>query len=162
MVIIGVDPGTARLGWGVIIDKSGQQTVGDYGCIETDKSKSDAQRLGDLYKKFLQLLKKIKPDAVAIEDIFFFKNQKTIIKVSQARGVILLAVHQQKINTSSYSPLQIKMAVSGYGRADKHQIQNMVKTILKLPSIPKPDDTADALAVALTHAFTHKMKNKIK
>jgi len=158
MVILGVDPGTARLGWGVVFDKKGNQTVGDYGCLETDKSKSDPQRLGDLYQKILKLLKKIKPDAVAIEDLFFFKNQKTIIKVSQARGVILLAAHQQKINTSSYSPLQIKMAVTGYGRADKNQIQNMVKTILKLPSIPKPDDTADALAVALTHAFTYKLK----
>jgi len=161
MVIIGVDPGTARLGWGVVIEKKGDQAVGDYGCIETDKSKSDSQRLGELYKKFLLLLKKINPDVIAIEDLFFFKNKKTIIKVSQARGVILLAAHQQKIKNFSYSPLQIKMAVTGYGRADKNQIQNMVKAILKLPAIPKPDDTADALAVALTHAFTYKLKSII-
>ncbi len=162
MVILGVDPGTARLGWGVVIDKKGNQTVGDYGCLQTAKSQSESARLAQLYQRFTKLLQKLKPDAVAVEDLFFFKNKKTVIKVSQARGVILLAVHQQKIKVFSYSPLQVKMAVTGYGRADKRQIQNLVKTILKLNTIPKPDDTADALAVALTHAFSHKMQNKIK
>jgi crossover junction endodeoxyribonuclease RuvC len=162
MIILGVDPGTARLGWGIIKDQSGQQTVGLYGCIETKKPQSDSVRLEQLFKKFTQLLKKLKPDAVAVEDIFFFKNQKTVIQVSQARGVILLASAQQNIPTHSYSPPQVKLAVTGYGKADKRQVQQMTKSILKLASIPKPDDTADALAVALTHAFSYKMKHKVK
>ena len=162
MVIIGVDPGTARLGWGVVKNDKGQQTVGSYGCLETKKEKTDAVRLKELFDQFIKLLKKFKPDAVAVEDLFFFKNQKTIVKVSQARGVILLASQLQNIPTFSYSPPQIKLAVTGYGQADKHQVQQMTKTILKLSSIPKPDDTADALAVALTHAFTNKMKTKLK
>jgi len=162
MVILGVDPGTARLGWGVIKDEKSNQAVGDYGCLETKKTKTDAFRLKQLFDQFTQLLKKYQPDVIAVEDLFFFKNKKTIIKVSQARGVILLAAQLQKIPSFPYSPLQIKMAVTGYGRADKRQVQQMTKTILKLPAIPKPDDTADALAVALTHAFTHKMKNKLQ
>ncbi|MFH1281083.1 MAG: crossover junction endodeoxyribonuclease RuvC [Candidatus Beckwithbacteria bacterium] len=159
MLILGVDPGSARLGWGIIKDESSKQTVGDYGCIETKKGNTDASRLKDLYDQFITIVKTYKPDAVAVEDLFFFKNQTTIIKVSQARGVILLAAETLKIPNFSYSPLQIKMAVTGYGRADKNQVQQMTKTILKLETITKLDDTADALAVALTHAFTHKMKN---
>ncbi len=162
MVILGVDPGTARLGWGIIKDQSGKQTVGDYGCLETTKTQSDSARLKVLFNDFTKLLNIHKPNAVAVEDLFFFKNQTTVIKVSQARGVILLASELLKIPTCSYSPLQVKMAVTGYGKADKRQVQQMTKSILKLDSIPKPDDTADALAVALTHAFTHKLKNKLK
>ena len=162
MVILGVDPGTARLGWGIVNNTKGQQTVGDFGCLETTKTESDAFRLKKIYDDFSQLIKLHQPSAVAIEDLFFFKNQKTIVKVGQARGVILLAVQQQQIPVFSYSPLQVKMAVTGYGRADKNQVQQMTKAILKLDSIPKPDDTADALAVALTHIFTHRMKNKVK
>ncbi|MEA3354878.1 MAG: crossover junction endodeoxyribonuclease RuvC [Patescibacteria group bacterium] len=162
MKILGIDPGTARLGWGIIKDKSGQQTVGDYGCIKTKKTKPDANRLKDLFDQLIKVIKTNQPNAIAIEDIFFFKNQKTIIKVSQARGVILLAAETLKIPNFSYSPLQIKMAVTGYGRADKNQVQQMVKTILKLKTIPKPDDTADALAVALTHSFTRKLKEKVR
>ncbi len=162
MTILGVDPGTARLGWGVIKDKSNQQTVGDYGCLETKKNKTDAARLKVLFNQFTKLLIKLKPDAVAVEDLFFFKNKTTVIKVSQARGVILLAAEMQNIPTFSYSPLQVKMAVTGYGKADKKQVQLMTKSILKLRVIPKPDDTADALAVALTHTFTHKLKSKLK
>ena len=162
MVILGVDPGTARLGWGIVIDKNNQQAVGQYGCLQTKKSQSQPQRLALLFKDFTQLLKQQKPDAVAVEDIFFFKNQKTIIQVGQARGVILLACQLQNFPVSSYTPLQIKQAVTGYGRADKNQVQQMTKIILKLKTIPKPDDTADALAIALTHAFSHKMKKKVK
>jgi crossover junction endodeoxyribonuclease RuvC len=157
MTILGVDPGTARLGWGIIKLTNNQPTVGDYGCLETSKNKSDAVRLKELFNQLTLLLKKHKPDAVAVEDLFFFKNQKTIIKVSQARGVILLASAMQNIPTSSHSPLQVKMAVTGYGKADKNQVQQMTKSILKLKEIPKPDDTADALAVALTYSFSHKL-----
>ena len=165
MTILGIDPGTARLGWGIIKDQSNHQTVGDYGCIETKKNKSDATRLKNLFDKLITLIKTYKPDVIAVEDLFFFKNKKTIIKVSQARGVILLAAETLKIPNFSYSPLQIKMAVTGYGRADKNQVQQMVKTILNLSSVPKPDDTADALAVALTHAFSKSIieaTNKIE
>ena len=162
MTILGVDPGTARLGWGIIIDKLSQQTVGDYGCIETKKNKTDSARLKDLFDDFTKLLKKFKPNAVAVEDLFFFKNQTTVIKVSQARGVILLASELENIPTFSYSPLQVKMAVTGYGKADKRQVQQMTKSILKLDSIPKSDDTADALAVALTHSFSWKLKEKVQ
>jgi crossover junction endodeoxyribonuclease RuvC len=162
MVILGVDPGTARLGWGIVKSEKGSQTVGAYGCLETKKTKAESVRLKELFDQFTRVLKKLKPDAVAVEDIFFFKNQKTVIKVSQARGVILLAAQLQNMPAFSYSPLQVKMAVTGYGRADKRQVQQMTKSILKLPVIPKPDDTADALAVALTHAFTHKMKSRLK
>lgn len=161
MTILGVDPGSARLGWGIITDQKNQQTVGNYGCIETNKRLSDATRLKELFDKFINTIKIYKPDAIAIEDLFFFKNQKTIIKVSQARGVILLASENLNTPTFSYSPLQIKMAVTGYGRADKNQVQQMTKNILNLDSIPKPDDTADALAVALTHAFTRKLSGKV-
>lgn len=162
MVIIGVDPGTARLGWGIIKNQKGDQTVGDYGCLETKPGLSDARRLEILFDGFNQLLDEHQPDAVAVEDLFFFKNQKTIIKVSQARGVILLAAQIKNIDSFSYSPPQIKLAVTGYGKADKRQVQQMVKTILKLSSVPKPDDTADALATALTHAFSYKLKERIR
>ncbi len=158
MVIIGVDPGTARLGWGIIHDKKGQQTAGKYGCLETKAGLTDSRRLQIIFDDFNQLLDAHKPDALAIEDIFFFKNQKTIIKVSQARGVILLAAQLKNIESFSYTPPQIKLAVTGYGKADKLQVQQMTKTILNLDSIPKPDDTADALATGLTHAFSRKMK----
>jgi len=162
MVILGVDPGTARLGWGIVKDEKGNQTAGKYGLLETKAGLSDARRLLILFNDFTKLLKSKKPDAVAVEDLFFFKNKKTVIKVSQARGIILLAAEKLNLPSFSYSPLQIKMAVTGYGKADKRQVQQMVKSILNLDSIPKPDDTADALAVGLTHAFTHKMKNKLQ
>lgn len=162
MVILGVDPGTARLGWGVIQDKSGRQTVDSYGCLQTATGNTDAHRLEALFNQFVKLLKKFKPDAVAVENIFFFKNQKTVIQVSQVRGVILLACQQLKLASYSYSPLQIKMAVTGFGRADKNQVAQMTKAILKLKTIPQPDDAADALAVALTHAFSYKLKSRVK
>jgi len=162
MLILGVDPGTARLGWGTVKEEKGNQSVGDYGCIETPKSDPEPLRLKKLYDQFVKLIKTHQPDAIAVEDIFFFKNQKTVIKISQARGVILLAGQIQKIPTFSYTPLQIKQAVTGYGRADKNQVSQMTKSILKLDSIPKPDDTADALAVALTHAFSYKTNLKIR
>lgn len=162
MLILGVDPGTARLGWGIIIDKNNQQTVGEYGCLETKKTLPESKRLLSLFKGFTKLLKKFHPDAVAVEDLFFFKNQKTVIKVSQARGVILVASELLDFPVFSYTPLQVKMAVTGYGRAEKNQVQQMVKAILKLSSIPRPDDTADALAVAITHSFSQKLKSRLQ
>lgn len=162
MLILGVDPGTARLGWGTVIDKNNQQIVGDYGCLETKPTDPESKRLLNLFTGFTKLLKKFHPDAVAVEDLFFFKNQKTVIKVSQARGVILVASELLSFPVFSYTPLQVKMAVTGYGRADKNQVQQMTKNILKLEFIPQPDDAADALAVALTHAFSHKLREKVR
>ena len=162
MLILGVDPGTARIGWGVVSENKGDCQVGDYGCLETSLKLSEANRLLKLFDGLTKLLTKIKPNAVAVESLFFFKNQTTVIKVAQARGIILLAAEKLNIPIFSYSPLQVKMAVTGYGRAEKSQVQQMVKSILKLTSIPQPDDTADALALALTHAFSNKFKNKIE
>src|SRR3989344_2968171 len=162
MKILGVDPGTARLGWGIVNDKAGDQIVGEYGLIETKKTLADPSRLKQLFDQFTKLLTSHHPDAVAVEDLFFAKNRTSAIKVAQARGVILVAAELAAIPSFSYTPLQIKQAVTGYGQADKAQVQQMTKAILQLPAIPKPDDTADALAVALTHAFSYKLKSRVK
>ena len=154
MKILGVDPGTARLGWGIVNDKAGDQIVGEYGLIETKKTLAEPTRLKQLFDQFTKLLTSHHPDAVAVEDLFFAKNRTSAIKVAQARGVILVAAELAAIPSFSYTPLQIKQAVTGYGQ--------MTKAILKLPAIPKPDDTADALAVALTHAFSYKLKSRVK
>lgn len=159
MIILGIDPGTAIIGYG-IIEKSllaGRQEklkVVDYGCIKTTTDLSTAERLNKIHKELEILIKKHKPEIVAVEDIFFFKNLKTAIKVSQARGVILLAIAQSKIRVAEYTPLQIKQAVACYGRAEKLQVQKMVKVLLNLKEIPRPDDAADALAVAICCAHS--------
>jgi crossover junction endodeoxyribonuclease RuvC len=157
MLILGIDPGYGRLGWGLI---DGEKVVA-YGCFETSKNLAEAKRLAQLFKDLTKLLKKYRPKAVSVEDLFFFKNQTTAIKVAEARGIILLAAEKLNIPTFSYSPLQVKMAVTGYGRAEKSQVQQMTKSILKLDAIPRPDDAADALAIALTHSFTYKLKANI-
>lgn len=153
MLILGIDPGTARLGWGVV----SAETMVAYGCLETKVGRPEEERLSLLFTRLTKIIKKFKPDCLALEQLFFFKNQKTVISVAQARGVVLLAAARQKLPIFSYTPLQIKIALTGYGRADKNQVQQMVKAILKLSSIPRPDDAADALAVAITHSFSHKM-----
>jgi len=148
MIILGIDPGTAIIGYG-LIKKDREISLLDYGCITTSKELTSAERLKELHTKLEKIIKKHKPDIAAVEDIFFFKNLKTVIKVSQARGVILLAAAQQKIPVFEYTPLQIKQAITTYGRAEKIQVQKMVKLLLNLKEIPKPDDAADALAVAI-------------
>jgi len=152
MIILGIDPGFGRTGWGVLQDEQGQLKMIAYGCIETAKEKEFSQRLEILYKEVKQIIKKFKPNALAVEELFFCKNITTAIKVSHARGVILLAGKQAKISVYEFTPLQVKQAVSGYGKADKQQVQQMVKTLLGLKEIPKPDDAADALAVAICGA----------
>ena len=129
-----------------------------YGCIETSQSLSVEKRLEKLYEEIVSLLKTENPEAFAIEELFFNTNAKTAMVVGQARGVVLLAAAQQKVPITIYTPLQVKIAVTGYGRAEKKQVGQMVKTLLRLEFIPKPDDTADALAIAITHAFSYKMK----
>ena len=158
MKIVGIDPGIGRTGWGIIEVRNGKLDVGSYGCIETEKNGEIGKRLHRLYQEVASIIAKEEPDVMAIEDLFFNTNAKTALTVGQARGVVLLAAAQRNLPISVYTPLQVKIAVSGYGRADKGQVGQMVKTLLKLPSIPKPDDTADALAIAITHAFSYKMK----
>jgi len=156
MIILGIDPGTAIIGFGLIEkeDKSQKLKPIEYGCIKTSAKFSTAERLRVIHEELSSLLKKHKPDIVAVEDIFFFKNLKTAIKVSQARGVILLTIAEKKIAVAEFTPLQIKQAVACYGRAEKIQVQKMVKTLLGLDEIPKPDDAADALAVAICCAHS--------
>lgn len=158
MTILGVDPGTAITGYGAIESSGNKIKLIDYGCVVTDKKFSTAERLKVLDKEISKIIKKFKPEKIAVEDIFFFKNLKTAVKVSQARGVILAAASRLKTaSVEEYTPLQIKQAVSGYGRADKKQVQKMVKILLNLKEIPKPDDAADALAVAICCAHNKKL-----
>jgi len=131
------------------------------GCINTEKFKSDAERLVEIGRDVRTLLKKYKPAEVAVEDIFFFKNLKTAITVAQARGVILYELKKNNIPIQNYTPLQVKQALTGYGRAEKKQIQHMVKNILKLKRAPKPDDAADAAAIAICHLNSRRLKAKL-
>ena len=160
MIICGIDPGIARLGWGIIKELHGQLTTVAYGCIETPKTHETTKRLKYIHFKLQQLFKTHKPDAVAVEELFFATNAKTAILVGEARGVILLSASLADIPTASYTPLQVKQTMTGDGKADKIQVQRMVVLLLKLSQIPKPDDTADALAIALTHAYAHKLLSK--
>lgn len=156
MVILGIDPGYAIIGYG-IIDTSKNDMVVDYGAITTPKEDSMPVRLEAIEASLKFIFEKYKPDVVAIEELFYFKNQKTVIQVAQARGVIVLACQKYCGNIYEYTPLQIKQALTGNGRAEKAQVQYMVKAILNLNSVPKPDDTADALAVAICHSQTNNV-----
>ena len=151
MIILGIDPGTATTGFGLIEKLDTKRTLRciAYGCVETPKTKSAEQRLLMLEKEILGILKTYKPNMLAIERLFFFKNLKSALPVSEARGVVLLCAAKKKLPIVEFPPLQAKMAITGYGRADKKQMQAMVQKILALPEIPKPDDAADALAVAI-------------
>lgn len=149
MIILGIDPGTAITGYGVIEKKNNNLGVIDYGCIRTETKFTTAERLKQIDQQLTKLIRKHKPQKVAVEDIFFFKNLKTAVKVSQARGVVLARAAQMKTLVMEYTPLQVKQAVTSYGRAEKNQVQKMVKLLLNLKEIPKPDDAADALAVAI-------------
>lgn len=158
---MGLDPGTARVGWGVIRESPGGPKPISYGVIETAKIERAELRLQRIYEAVMKLFSLHKPDAVAIEEVFFATNAKTAISVGQARGVLLLACSKHHFPVFSYTPLAVKRAISGDGKADKKQIQYMVTRELHLVSIPKPDDAADALAIALTHAFSYRMKQKL-
>ena len=161
MVILGIDPGYAIIGSG-ILDTAKKDMLLDYGAIVTPKEDSMPVRLENIDKSLKFLFDKYKPDVVAIEELFYFKNQKTVIQVAQARGVILLACQKYCGNIYEYTPLQIKQALTGQGRAEKAQVQFMVKAILGLNSIPKPDDAADALAVAICHSQSSPVLNQNK
>lgn len=158
MRILGIDPGFGRMGWGIIDEKSGKVAAIDYGCLETSPKKELPERLRQVHLFVRSLINTHKPDAMAIEDLFFNTNAKTAFSVGQARGVTILAATLSNIPVTTYTPLEVKMAIAGYGRAEKGQIGQMVKVLLGLDAIPKMDDTADALAIAMTHAFSYKTK----
>lgn len=152
MKILGIDPGTATTGFGVIAKDSSKLSMVDCGIISTPKTMDMPERLQILFEDLHDIIRQHKPDVVAIEKLFFTNNITTAMTVSQARGVVLLASQQNNLIISEYTPLQVKMAVSGYGKATKKQVQEMVAKILKLKNIPKPDDAADALAIAICHS----------
>lgn len=160
MIIIGIDPGTARVGWAVISVKGARIEPISFNCITTPKNESPEKRLFTIHQQLTKLLIKYSPQCLALEDLFFATNAKTVIPVAQARGVILLVSAECRIPVISYSPPAIKLAITGDGRADKTQVTRMVVQLLHLAKPPKPDDTADALAIALTHAYSYKLKGK--
>lgn len=150
MIILGIDPGIGRTGWGVVEKKNGNSyRCVSYGCIETSKNGKIEDRLSTLASELKKIIKKYKPEIAAIEKLFFNTNVTTAIEVGEARGVVILTLQLAKVEQRSFTPLQVKQAIAGYGRADKIQVQKMVKTLFHLSEIPKPDDAADALAIAL-------------
>ena len=149
MIILGIDPGLATTGFGVIKKTNKLLKHIDHGTVCTKPNIPQEQRLKKIYLEINKLINKHKPDLLVIEKIYFFKNLKTAIPVSEAKGVIMLAASQKKVKLKEFTPLQVKMIVCGYGRATKQQVQKMVKEILKLDKIPRPDDASDALAIAL-------------
>ncbi|MBO5928109.1 MAG: crossover junction endodeoxyribonuclease RuvC [Clostridia bacterium] len=158
MVILGFDPGLATLGYGVIEkDEKGNCRAIDCGIVQTPKGESLAVRLCMLEQAINQIIEKFKPNEIAMEELFFAKNVKTALSVAHARGVLILCCNKACGRIFEYTPLQIKQSLTGYGRADKKQMQKMVKMLLNLNKVPSPDDAADALAVALTHARVNKL-----
>lgn len=154
MVILGIDPGYAILGYGVVDAQGAKLRIIDYGVVETSAKVLLPERLERIYAGVSALLDKYAPDEVAFEELFFYRNVTTAIQVGAGRGVALLAVQQKGLPLYEYTPMQIKLAVTGNGHADKQQVQHMVRAILNLSETPRPDDAADALAVAIRHANT--------
>lgn len=160
--ILGIDPGTATVGWAVLEVENGKPIPLQYGDISTPAGTPLPDRIHEICTDIEQIIDLYKPHETSIEKIFFFKNLKTAIDVSQARGAMLLTLKRKCLTIAEYTPLQIKQSLTGYGRAEKQQIQQMVKTVLSLKTIPKPDDAADALAIALCHMNSRKIENLIK
>jgi crossover junction endodeoxyribonuclease RuvC len=158
MRIIGIDPGTGILGFGVIESNGGKNQLVDAGVIRTPVKEDDAVRLQTIYEEITDIIADTKPQEMSIEKLFFAQNVTTAMTVAQARGVVLLAGMQAGLKISEYTPLQIKQSLTGYGRAEKKQMQEMVRVLLGLKQVPQPDDCADALAAALTHAASLKVK----
>ncbi|HEY8347153.1 MAG TPA: crossover junction endodeoxyribonuclease RuvC [Symbiobacteriaceae bacterium] len=150
MRVLGIDPGTALMGYGIVERQGSRETALAYGALETPAGMEPEKRLQALYRGVVDLMVRFRPEALAVEELFFGRNVTTALYVGQARGVVLLAAADNGIPVREFTPMQVKMAVTGYGRADKKQVQAMVKTLLRLPEIPRPDDVADALAVAIT------------
>ncbi len=162
MRVIGVDPGSIKSGYGIIDKQDTQLTVVEYGVIRTNAGTLLAQRLLQISTRLRELIEQYAPQELAIEDVFVAKNAKASLKLGHARGAILLTAAQAGLSIAEYSPLEVKQSVVGYGRADKFQVQQMVKVLLHLKEIPKPDDAADALAIAICHHHSVKMKRQIE
>lgn len=162
MIILGIDPGYAILGYGIIEKKGNSFRPIHYGAVTTPKDMPMDRRLEHLYDELREIIEEYRPQAASIEQLYFNNNAKTAINVGQARGVAVLACIKGGLEIAEYTPLQIKQALVGYGRADKKQVQFMVKTMLNLPSVPKPDDTADALAAAICHGHSADSRNRLK
>ncbi len=162
MVILGIDPGFAITGYGVVKYEGNKFSVIDYGAVTTESTKALSERLLILYNGLEDLIARYKPSAVAVEELFFNKNIKTALNVGHGRGVALLAAARLGVEVFEYTPLQVKQSVVGYGRAEKAQIQQMVKLILNLKAVPKPDDVADALAIAICHGHSYRMSNILR
>lgn len=162
MRILGIDPGYAILGYGIVDIVGNKFSVVDYGAITTDPSMDMPSRLVKLFDGLTELISAFKPDEASIEELFFNSNAKTAILVGEARGVAVLACAKGNLKINEYTPLQIKQALVGYGRADKTQVQFMVKTMLNLKEVPKPDDTADALAAAICHGHSAGRRDILK
>lgn len=152
--ILGIDPGLATLGFGLVTFCAIRKTMetGPWGVIATAKTQSDGYRLAEIQRDLSQLIDDLQPDMVSLERIFFFKNAKTLVPVTQARGVILMVLHQKGIPVAEYTPMQVKQAITGYGKSQKREIQETVQQMLGLDKLPRPDDAADALALAVCHA----------
>jgi crossover junction endodeoxyribonuclease RuvC len=159
--ILGIDPGTATMGWGVIRQEGNRLRYVQHGTVTTPSSWEMPRRLGRLFDGVTELMEGYRPDAVAVEELFFNTNVTTAITVGQARGVAILAAYRAGVEVYEYTPLQVKQAITSYGRADKRQVQEMVRALLNLREIPRPDDAADGLAIAITHAFSSKMSGKV-
>lgn len=157
MRILGIDPGLARVGWAVVDHNRKNKTLSAvaFDCFETEKEVETSKRLAQIYDQMMMLIRTHKPDVLAIEQLFFAINAKTAFAVSQARGVILLAGAKKKIPNFVYTPLQVKLMVAGHGRAEKDQVAKIIKKLLNLRKVPKLDDTADALAVAIAHTLSN-------
>lgn len=161
-IILGIDPGYGRTGWGVIAKQAGEWMPVAWGCIETSVKDPFVDRLVELSNELHKILKKYQPTRVGVEDLFFAKNVKTAMKVGQARGVILFTFIQAGLPVDEFTPLQVKQALTGYGRAEKGQVQKMVEIILKIKKKITPDDAADALAIAITCGASLNLNSKIK
>lgn len=162
MRILGIDPGTAICGFSILDYIGNKFSLVSYGVIRTPAHTELKDRLLTIYQELDELIERHKPDALAVEDLFFNTNAKTALSVGHARGVILLLGALKSMTVSSYTPLQVKQSVVGYGRAEKKQVQEMVKIILKLEKIPTPDDAADAIAVAICHGHSHKLNDSLR
>ncbi|MBX5444683.1 crossover junction endodeoxyribonuclease RuvC [Sphaerobacter sp.] len=160
-IILGVDPGTALLGYGLVVGNDQPQAL-EYGVLSTPSSERMPARLLKLYEGLSALIRRHAPDVVVIEELFFSRNVTTALSVGQARGVVLLAAAQAGVPVVEYKPAEVKQAVAGYGKADKAQMQEMVRLLLNLDEVPKPDDAADALAVALCHAQTSRFHRAVE
>ena len=162
MTILGIDPGLATMGWGAISYDGVKPRILDYGALITPPDMPMPQRLMSLYDGVEELCRRFDPDDIAMEELFFCKNVTTAIAVGEARGAALVAMRKHTNNLFEYTPMQIKQAVTGYGKADKKQVQQMVKLLLNLPEIPRPDDAADGLAIAITHAHSMRMRQNYR